>query len=317
MSLVINTIETLQKELSNLESTVIMQDHMGGFDCNMHNPMLGLLNDYALANNRIYSVYQSYILTPEVKKNYPGLNLHYKSVHGHGNYFNSLVNYKIHPEIKYKNFLCSFNGSPHVSRKLLVSILNKFGFFNPDYSTKNISFTATELDGHLTEWVYNKQRFYNCFFMNQDSFYPQIYSYNYSSIDHIKNVRSLENRLTESFLHIVSESHATGYYPFFTEKFLYSIVTRGLFLSYAQPKWHEHLERYCGFRLYRNLFNYDFDVIINPVDRLIELMCMISKFSQLSRDDWHSLYDLESENIEYNHDHYRSGNFIKQLSSND
>jgi hypothetical protein len=317
MSLIINTFETLQKELPNLESTVIIQDHMGGFDLNMHNPMLKLLNDYALANNRIYSVYQSYILTPEVKKNYPGLDLHYKSVHGHGNYFSSLVDYKIHPEIKYKNFLCSFNGSPHVSRKLLVSILNKFGFFNPEYSTKNMLFTATELDGHLTEWVYDKQKFYNCFFMNQDSFYPKIYTYNYSSIDHMKNIKSLENRLTKSFLHIVSESHATGYYPFYTEKFLYSIVTRGLFLSYAQPKWHEHLERYCGFRLYRNLFNYDFDAIINPVDRLIELMCMISKFSQLSQDDWHLLYDLESENIEYNHDHYFSGNFIKQLSNND
>jgi hypothetical protein len=317
MPLVINNLETLQQEVSNLQSTVMIQDHMGGFDRNMCNSMLSFLNEYAISNNKSYSVYQSYILTPEVKKLYPKLDLHYRSIIGHGNYFNSLMNYKIHPEINHKNFVCSFNGSPHVSRKLLVSILNKFGFFDPQYSTKNISFTATELDGHLTEWVYDKQKFYDCFFMGQDSFYPEIHSYNYSSVDHIQNIKSLETRLTESFLNVVSESHATGYYPFFTEKFLYSIATRGLFVAYAQPLWHQHLEKYCGFRLYRNLFDYKFDDITNPVDRLIELMCMISKFSKLTKDEWHCLYNLEIENIEYNHHHYFSGNFARQIGSND
>lgn len=318
MSLVvINNLETLQQALPALHPTVFLQDHMLGFDRTMRNPMLTLLNDYALENNRIYSVYQSYILTPEVKSIYPGLELHYRSIPGHGNFFDSLLSYKIHPFVNYKNFVASFNGSSHVSRKLLVAILHKFKFFNTEYSTKNFTYTDEDIDGYLTEWVYNNQNFYNCFFKGDDRFPSEIYSINYEAANHYGNIKALENRLTESFLHVVSESNATSYYPFFTEKCLYSVVTRGLFLSYAQPHWHEHLEKYCGFRLYRNIFDYRFDNITNPVDRLIELMCMISKFSKLSPADWHCLYEIESENIEYNHDHYFSGNFLKQISSND
>jgi hypothetical protein len=314
---VINNFKTLQHSLSDLQSEVYMQDHMGGFDARLHNRMLGLLNEYALNNNRVYSVYQSYILTQEVKNLYPGLDLHYKSLHGHGNSFGSLTDYKIHPEIKFKNFVISLNGSAHIGRKFLVSILNKLELFNSEYSTKNFVFTSDELDGHLAEYVQDRQNFYNRFFMGQDSFYSQVYDCKYDQFNHLENIKAVEQRLTGSFLNIVSESMSTSYYPFFTEKCLYSIVTRGLFISYAQPLWHEHLEKYCGFRLYRNLFDYQFDSITNPVERLIELLCMISKFSKLSASDWHELYELEIDNIEYNHNHYYSGNFIKQLTNND
>jgi hypothetical protein len=103
---------------------------------------------------------------------------------------------------------------------------------------------------------------------------------------------------------------ATSYYPLISEKCFYSIVTRGLFLSYAQPNWHAHLENYYGFRLYKNLFDYRFDTIKNPVERLIELLSMISKFQKLSVTDWQDLYELEKENIEYNYDHYFSGKYL-------
>jgi hypothetical protein len=106
---------------------------------------------------------------------------------------------------------------------------------------------------------------------------------------------------------------ATSYYPFVTEKFLYSIVTRGLFLSYAQPGWHDHIEKYYGFKKYTKLFDYRFDTIQNPVERLVELMTMISKFSVLSTDDWYDLYLLQLEEIEYNYDHYFSGDYLKCL----
>ena len=115
--------------------------------------------------------------------------------------------------------------------------------------------------------------------------------------------------MTQSFVHVVSETLSTSYYPLITEKCFYSIATRGLFLSYAQPNWHEHLENYYGFRLYKNLFDYRFDSIKNPVERLVELLTMISKFQKLSTHDWTDLYELEKENIEYNYDHYFSGTY--------
>jgi hypothetical protein len=106
---------------------------------------------------------------------------------------------------------------------------------------------------------------------------------------------------------------AASYYPFVTEKFLYSVVTRGLFLSYAQPGWHAHLEKYYGFKPYTKLFDYRFDTIENPVERLVELMTMISKFSVLSSDDWKDLYLLEQDSIEYNYNHYFSGDYLNCL----
>jgi hypothetical protein len=128
-----------------------------------------------------------------------------------------------------------------------------------------------------------------------------------------KDFISLEYKLTESFLHIVSESIATSYVPYVTEKFLYSVVTHGLFLAYAQPGWHNHLEKYYGFKKYTKLFDYRFDTITNPVERLVELMTMVSKFSQLSPAEWHDLYLIEQDTIDYNYDHYFGGGYLRQI----
>jgi hypothetical protein len=107
---------------------------------------------------------------------------------------------------------------------------------------------------------------------------------------------------------------ATSSVPFVTEKFLYSVVTRGLFLSYAQPGWHEHLEKYYGFKRYTNLFDYEFDLVRNPMKRLVKLMEMISKFNFLTPDEWKDLYQIEQETIEYNYHHYFSQDYLKCLA---
>jgi len=40
---------------------------------------------------------------------------------------------------------------------------------------------------------------------------------------------------------------------------------------------------------------------------------MISKFKNLSVDDWRDLYLLEQDTIEYNYDHYFSKKYLKKL----
>jgi hypothetical protein len=65
------------------------------------------------------------------------------------------------------------------------------------------------------------------------------------------------------------------------------------------------------------LFDYRFDAIQNPVERLVELMTMISKFSVLSSDDWKDLYLLEQDTIEYNYDHYFSKDYLVALKKYD
>ena len=59
--------------------------------------------------------------------------------------------------------------------------------------------------------------------------------------------------------------------------------------------------------------DYRFDSIQNPVERLIELMTMIGKFQLLSYDELHNIRLLELDTINYNYDHYFSGDYLKQL----
>ena len=283
-----------------------ISDHAGGFDINLRNSELDLLASTVQTG----TVITEYLLDKNVLTNYKSLN--FKFDIDTKTKILDITNYSEHPALDYKNFVCSFNGSDHVSRKLLVAILEKFGYFTTEYCSKNFVFTKDKLDGHITDYVGDQDNFYRKFFIadNSDVFFNKINSFGHVRFNHKKNIYNLEHKLTKSFLHIVSETMATSYYPFVTEKFLYSVVTRGLFLAYAQPGWHSHLEKYFGFKKYNTIFNYAFDKIKNPVTRLVELMCMISKFSTLSSKDWLDLYCLEHDTIEYNYDHHFSGDYL-------
>lgn len=46
-------------------------------------------------------------------------------------------------------------------------------------------------------------------------------------------------------------------------------------------------------------------------------MTMILKFSVLLVDDWHDLYLLQQNEIEYNYDHYFGGDYLKCLKQHE
>jgi len=292
---------------------VTLHDHLGGFDKNWENPILRDLDNYARDKKIIGDVIIDVAIGNDLLQHYPHLN--YKFVLSKY-VWESMLGYNIHPAIKYKNFICSFNGSDHVGRQLLSARLKNQGYFNPDYCSKNFTYNNDWVLGHLNnlDLTETEIKLYSKFFITPNDFCNTIYSFGHVQYDHKNNIYNLENKLTQSFLHIVSETIPTSYYPFVTEKFLYSIVTRGLFLAYAQPGWHKFMTEYFGFKLYTNIFDYSFDDIDNPVKRLIKLIEMVSKFSNLSVDDWVDLYLLEADTIEYNYDHYFSNNFKKSLA---
>jgi len=287
---------------------IYLADHLNGFDIDLNNSILQHLNNIS---NNTCTVIWSQILSAQLKSKYPNLQFKQKFPDW---LWPQFQDYKKHPPIKINNFICSFNGSPHVSRKLLVAALKKFDYFNPNYCSKNFAYSRDVLDGHIQDYVGDKNMFYRKFFISEDSdiFFQTIYSFGHDRFRHNKNIYNLENQLTQSFLHIVSETMATSYYPFLTEKMVYSIVTRGLFLAYAQPGWHSCIEKY-GFKKYDKLFNYTFDSIINPVERLVELMTMVGKFKNLSEAEWQDLYLMELDTIEYNYDHFFSGRYLEHL----
>lgn len=299
----------------HLPDRFMLSDHLHGFTQDGKNQTLQQLNDLAVLQNRHFCVIYHQILEKEITNQYPRLTIVFSLHEHHKRNLDHFSNYNTHPKINYKNFICSFNGSDHVSRKLLVAILERFGYFNTEYCSKNFVFSFEQLDGHIHDYVSDRTRFYRKFFITNDSdmFFNTGYSFGHVQYNHKQNIYNLESKITQSFLHIVSETMATSYVPFVTEKFLYSVVTRGLFLTYAQPGWHEHLEKYYGFKRYIKLFDYRFDNIQNPVDRLVELMSMISKFSILSIDEWKDLYEMEKDTIEYNYNHYFSQDYLKRL----
>ena len=299
----------------DITKEVILIDHLNGFDLDKNNLILETLNNRARALGNICSVRYHNLIDEDVVKKYNNLSFVFDAKLQNSLNLSGLKTYKIHPEINFKNFVCSFNGSAHVSRRLLVSILQKFEYFNPEYCSKNFAYTSDILDGNVLDYTNNQHSVYRKFFIsdNSEEFFQKTHSFGYVSLNYHKNIYDLEEKITQCFLHIVSETMATSYQPFVTEKFLYSVVTRGLFLAYAQPGWHDHVETYYGFKKYIKLFDYRFDVMQNPVERLIELMCMISKFSKLSTHEWHDLYLIEQDAIEYNYDHYFSGNYLTKL----
>jgi hypothetical protein len=297
--------------INNKTTEVTLQDHLGGFDQTLKSPVLDRLAMQSA--DRVITVKTEYIFDHSIKSNYPNFNFVF-SIPLHNQILDHFKDYTIHPDLTFKNFLCSFNGTDHVSRKLLVAALQKFKLFDPRYSSKNFTITKDIISGHVRDYAGVKEEFYNKFFITEDDrFYNAIYSFGHDRYNHRKNIYTLEKQLTSSFVHLVSDTMATSYYPFYGEKFLYSVVTRGLFVAFAHPNWHQHLERYYGFKKYNNIFNYNFDAILNPIERLIELITTVLKFSKLSPSDWRDLYLLEKENIEYNYDHYFSNGYLKQL----
>lgn len=285
---------------------VHLQDHLDGFNSDLTNAvldhvhqhstgMLEVVTDFRFPNNKI--------------AHYPRFNFAW-----HNTWVNDcFAQYRVHPDLDYKNFLCSFNGSAHVSRKLLVSGLHRMGWFNSNYCSKNFAYTTDTLDGHLVELLSAPQaRLYRKFFVAADSeeFFGTRNGFGHVRFDHAKNIHNLEQRITQSFLHLASESLATSHYPFVSEKFLYSVITRGLFLAWAQPGWHDHLEQHWGFKKYSKIFDYSFDAIENPIERLVTLLGMLAKFSVLSNDDWRDIYEIEKHTIEHNHEWYFNQSYL-------
>jgi hypothetical protein len=296
---------------ATIPSEVTFTDHLEGFSKNNTSRVLSEANDY---NKNILVTYHQ-ILSNDILSKVPMLDIRFSSVLQDELNLCHFHPYRVHPKVSFKNLLCSFNGSGHVSRQLLTSALRKFGLFNDNYSTKNFKYTKEHIDGHLSNLDLSKvqQQLYMKFLTDDTTFLNNVYSHGHVQYNHPTNIYNLEGELTGSFIHVVSETMATSYYPFITEKFLYSVVTRGLFLTYGQPKWHEHITSYYGFKRYDKIFDYSFDDILNPVERLVKLLETVRKFDALSTADWHDLYLMEYDTIEYNYDHYFSKRYMEHL----
>lgn len=303
------------KEIAETYDKINLIDHLNGIEKSGKNQILRLIDTISSQKSKKITVYAaaSYykFCGHDIQSLYPNLNFIDNFMLQTYRYVSPLFNFNMHSPIDIKNFLISLNGSPHISRKLLVSALYKMNMFNPKYSTKNFKYTQDELDGHIQELCEDSESFYTIFFSYSDIFFNNsIYTDNYTRYEHEKNIKYLSQKFSESFVHLVSETMATND-ACISEKSFYSIVNRGLFVIYGGVNTNKFMSAAFGFKPYNNIFDYSFDAIENPLDRLIALLTMLKKFSDLSLDDWNNLYLLEQDNIEYNYENFFNRNFIK------
>lgn len=301
----------------DLDVPVLVFDHLGGFNIEQENELLEQLQD---CTNNTRDVYCEYIFSDKIRNKYSKLNLQFDiSLWKQGNCIDTMT-IPEKPNHDFQNFLCTFNSNPHVSRKLLVSLLRKRGWFNEKYSTKQFAFHPVLLLGDLYDLIGTRAKWYSKFFIadespGSDKWNSSVLTIGSKSPSHGINFSLLKESLSQSFVHVVSETMATSYYPFVTEKCFYSIANQGLFVAYAQPGWHKHLEVYFGFKKYNKIFDYSFDHIVNPVDRLLTLTDMLSKFANLNRFDWHDLWLVERDTIMHNYMHFAGGQYLYHLQS--
>lgn len=303
--------------IDDLPDELLVGDHLNGITSNGTNAVLDRLQHLAHLRGRGYHVWTPYIPTPALRERYPELDLAFPPKIMIDTLYSHFGGYRQHPDVKFSNFLCSFNGSMHMGRCLLVAALHRQGWTDPNYVSKNFITNADEIDGYLQAVSPLTESIDKVFFLGKDSnqYLGSINDFQYHRSFHGQNLKTLEHQLTTSFVHVVSESLATGYEPFVTEKFVYSVLTRGLFVAWAQHHWHAYLRDYYGFKLYDRIFDYDFDSIDNPVRRLIRLIEMLGKFSRLTTLDWHDLYVCQLDEIEYNYQHFASGAMFDRMQA--
>lgn len=307
----------------NLDSQISFNDHLNGFTETYHNNLFDMLSDQLLKkfNNKIFDIKVDNLFDDRITNNYPNLNFvfdkdlnfinHLKLQNGHANHISNG---------KFLNFISSFNGAPHVSRQLLLPIMYNMGFFNPNYSSKSFLLDENVIDGHIQHYCRDSERLYRKFFLNLgefsdvisnfDPFYKSGKIINEYNFQHTE-VDSYDFKISNSFINLVSETMATSYYPYPTPKTILPIICKSLWVAYAPPLHHKFLEKYYGFKLYTKIFDYGFDEITNPVERIIRLCEMLLKFKTLSDSDWFDLYLFEKETIDYNYDWFYSRGYEK------
>ena len=292
-------------------SELVITDSMYGYRADFTNELLDRFD------GKQATIWTQWRLKDQVHTKYPNLNLKYE---GPGGWFFRLLDYKTTDWNKsFDTFISTFNGSGGTGRNLLVAYLHKAKWFDPAYSSKNFSFTLEQLDGDLQKYLKLKsteERFYRKFFVSEDSreFYQTPYVFDYTPNLHheetIRNMQILLPKLNASCIQIVGESYSTTYHPWVTEKFLFPVVAKSIWITHGQPGWYQELDDW-GFRKFDQIFDYSFDNIQHPIERVVTMLSMLSKFSNLSKAEWHDIYELERETIEFNYDHYYSRDFMK------
>jgi hypothetical protein len=207
----------------------------------------------------------------------------FTNLYQNNQYINDYISNMNQNEFRYN--LISYNNQSHPHRCELIDLLYKNGLF----------------EKNLISWHHSN--FTNLYNKAKNSPYNSPYDFKYwtpkkmlldDNYEHTKNQSYLSSSYFQSFAQLVSE--ATENAIFLTEKTAYPLFLKKPFLVATAPGFHSFLQS-LGFKLYDEIFNYDFDAIIDRTERYERLLENFSKLKNLNLTE---LYEIVKNKLEYN-----------------
>mgnify|MGYP007083429990 CR=1 FL=1 len=284
--------------------TIWLQDHFGSFDYRFRNYFLDLIPDG-------YTVYSEYQFPEEVHRAYPQLQLKFSAwLWLYANRIwpiSDTANLLARPSNRRQTFLSAFFRSNQPERHGIMAMLNDRGWFNPDFCSKHFELDPEQLIRLGIEYD-----------QVDPNFATTIVKHDFVSPgDHVHNLQTLSEIIQSSFVHFVVETKAwdtTVCFP--TEKFLYAVANRTLWLATAPPNYHKMINQQFGFRLH-SCFDYFFDSRWEQRDRLSLLLEQFQQFSKYTPAQWQQIYAAEQDTLEYNYQRLASMEFFDHVVRSD
>jgi len=203
--------------------------------------------------------------------------------------------------------VCSFNGSHNITRTASCVGLLNIGLWNPEVCTKNFVATHNDLkqfDNTFVKAITNTldaQQLKN-FLLSTNS--------TYTPFDFLSNIKKLNPLMQKAFINFVSESEAEADLPNVTEKVFLGIVSKTITVVVGQKYWNKVFFELYGFKKY-NCFDYSFDCENKFELRLSNVLDQLKFFATLSTEEQQEIHNNNKEIINYNYEHFISGNWKK------
>lgn len=290
-------------------------DNLDGFKEDYSNQYLDLLKD-----RKVEIFYINY-LKPEVHQRYPNIKFRFDPDFVNDYYLKDTYDLRELSKTdsnKLEKFLCCFNYNPHPGRLLLTSALFKMKLWDNDTCTKYFENNIDQMDGYIQSHNVN-ERLYTKFILDRSSKGVEFYGKQFQQSvfvdrdNRFMNYPNVKDIINKSFISLISETIPTAYHPYVTEKFLFPIITSSIWISNAQPGYHKLIQDVYGFKLFEEIFDYSFDSIKDPILRMVTLLETVKKYQHLTIDEWEDIKEMVKEKLEFNRDHYFSGDYFKCL----
>lgn len=191
----------------------------------------------------------------------------------------------------YNFHIISLNNRPHTHRCLMIDLMSKYDLINNNaISWHEAKYDSENFDNKLTSVARGyKYKYWSPQILTLDSQY---------AIKGNQNLLPLE--YWTSFCQLVIES--TVDVPFITEKTCMPLFYMKPFIVASSTGYHRVLER-MGFKLYTELFDYNFDSVKNTEKRFEEVAKNLARINALPKNELNGLYETVASKLLYNKQH--------------